>query len=219
MYKKVSSAILTILATAAILTVLSSEHQLSNAQTNQSLESKILAVHNSERAKVGVAPLTWSNSLAAGAQAWAEHVATTGRFVHDPGRGAVGENMAGFFSDVSEPCCGQSAWVTEKSLYHGGPSFSAVGHYTQMVWANSKQVGCGTAFSRGLDYSILVCRYDPPGNWPGQLPYPGAAPPSRAVAEEEQANTESGALPIEQGAAPPAESGGGGNTSGGGGGG
>jgi cysteine-rich secretory family protein len=126
------------------------------------------------------------------------------------GAGCKGENIAGFFNDVSESCCGQSAWVTEKSLYHGGPSFYAVGHYTQMVWANTKQVGCGTAFSPGLDYSFLVCRYDPLGNYPNQLPYPGAAPPSRAVAEEEQTNTESGALPIEQGAAPPDESGGGG---------
>ena len=72
MYKKVSLGIITILATAAILTVLSSELQLSYAQTNQDLERKILAVHNRERADVGVAPLTWSNNLAAGAQTWAQ---------------------------------------------------------------------------------------------------------------------------------------------------
>jgi len=48
------------MATAAILTVLSSELPLSYAQTNQDLERKILYMHNSERAAVRVAPLTWS---------------------------------------------------------------------------------------------------------------------------------------------------------------
>ena len=220
---------------AAILTVLSSALQLSQAQTNGNLERKILDVHNSERAapSVGVAPLTWSNNLAAGAQTWAQHLATTGQFAHDPVHTGLsctgpcyGENIAGFFNDVSEPNGGQSKWVAEKSLYHGGPSFYAVGHYTQMVWQKTKQVGCGTAPPigqsppRGHAFSILVCRYDPPGNYPNELPYPAAAQPSQAVGEEENANTESGALPIEQGAAPPGESGGGGgdnNTGGGGG--
>ena len=233
MYKKVSVTITMTLLIAAILTVLSSELQLSHAQTNQDLERKTLDVHNSERAAVEVAPLTWSNNLAAGAQTWAQHLATTGQFAHDPVHTGLsctgpcyGENIAGFFNDVSEPNGGQSKWVAEKSLYHGGPSFYAVGHYTQMVWQKTKQVGCATAppngqpSPRGHAFSILVCRYDPPGNYPNQLPYPAAAPPSQAVGEEENANTESGALPIEQGAAPPGESGGGGgdnNTGGGGG--
>jgi hypothetical protein len=214
LYKK----LITVLATAAILTVLWLGLQLSSAQTNQSLESKILEVHNSERAAVGVAPLTWSSSLAAAAQAWAEHLATTKQFKHDtvnvgglcPGPTCIGENIAGFFNDVSGKDQwgndqGQAKWVAEKSLYPGGPSFYAVGHYTQMVWADTKQVGCGTAppSPGGHSYSILVCRYDPGGNLPGQLPYPAAAPPNRAVGEEETGNTESGALPIEEGAAPP----------------
>jgi len=216
--KKVSLGIITILATAAILTVLSSQLQLLYAQTNQNLESKILDVHNSERAAVGVAPLTWSSSLAAAAQAWAQHLASTKQFKHDtvntgglcPGPTCIGENIAGFIDDVSGKDQwgnnqGQALWVAEKSLYPGGPSFYAVGHYTQMVWANTKQVGCGTAAPSpgGHAFSILVCRYDPAGNLPDQLPYPGAAPPNRAVGEEENATTESGGLPLEQGAAPP----------------
>jgi len=214
------------MATAAILTVLSSELQLSYAQTNQDLERKILDMHNSERAAVRVAPLTWSNDLAAGAQSWAQHLATTGQFVHDPVHTGLtckgpcyGENIAGFFNDVSEGNGGQSKWVAEKSLYQGGPSFYAVGHYTQMVWDKTKQVGCATAPPSIHAYSILVCRYDPPGNFPNELPYPAAAPPSQAVGELENTFTQSGALPLEQSAAPPGESGGGGDNSGGGGGG
>jgi hypothetical protein len=200
MYKKVILGIITILATAAILTVPSSELQVSYAQTNQDLESSILDVHNSERDAVGVTPLTWSNNLAAGAQTWAQHLATTGQFAHDPVNTGLsctgpcyGENIAGFFTSVSEPDGGQSKWAAEKSSYNGEThTCTAVcGHYTQMVWQNTREVGCGTAPPNGQPspgghaFSILVCRYDPPGNYPGQLPYGAAAPPSQAVGEEE----------------------------------
>jgi uncharacterized protein YkwD len=76
---------------------------------------KILDMHNSERAAIRVAPLTWSNDLVAGAQAWAQHLATTGQFVHDPVHTGLtckgpcyGENITGFFNDVSEQNGGQT---------------------------------------------------------------------------------------------------------------
>lgn len=222
MYKKASLTLTFILTAAAILPVLFSGLQVSYAQSNQDLESKILNVHNRERSAVGIAPLTWSSSLAAGAQTWANHLATTGQFVHDPVHTGLsctgpcyGENLAGFISDVSEPSGGQSLWVNEKSQYHGGPSFYAVGHYTQMVWDKTKQVGCATAPPSVHTYSILVCRYDPPGNFPNELPYPKAAPPSQAVGELENTFTQSGALPLEQGATAPHEGGGDNNVGGG----
>ena len=217
MNKKVSLGIITILATVAILTVPSSVLQVSYAQTNQDLESSILDVHNSNRSAVGVQPLTWSNSLADGAQTWAQQIATTGKWIHDPVHTGpdctgpcYGENIAGFFTSVSEPTGGQSKWAAEKSSYDGGrcgdppvyrPSScgSASGHYTQMVWQNTREIGCGTAppGAGGLPYSILVCRYDPPGNYPGQLPYGAAAPP-----------VDQGATPpVDQGAAPPVDQG------------
>ena len=177
-------------------------------------------MHNSERADVGVEPLTWSNSLADGAQTWAQQIATTGKFAHDPVNTGLtctsncrGENIAGFFTSVSEPDGGQSKWAAEKSDYNGqtntctpvSPSVTC-GHYTQMVWQNTHEIGCGTAppGAGGLPYSILVCRYDPPGNYPGQLPYGAAAPP---------ADQGAAAPPADQGAAaPPADQGGGGGS-------
>ena len=43
---------------------------------------EIIAAHNVYRDEVGVTPLTYSSSLAASAQAWAEHDASIGSLVH-----------------------------------------------------------------------------------------------------------------------------------------
>jgi uncharacterized protein YkwD len=135
--------------------------------------NSILTVHNSERAAVGVPPLVWSDSLAASAQTWAEHLATSPEMVHS----GPGENIAGFFTDPTEPRGGTSLWVAEKQNWHGGvlteENWYPTGHYTQMVWRNTQEVGCGTAppGAGGPTWSTLVCQYNPPGNYIGQAPY------------------------------------------------
>ena len=149
--------------------------QRSHAQSD--LANTILEIHNRERAAVGVPPLVWSDKLAADAKPWAEHLATTGAFEHDPNKGNVGENIAGFnpSKGVSAPGEGQMLWVAEKKDYHGdaltAENWYPTGHYTQMVWRNTKDVGCATASGGGHPYNILVCRYSPPGNFMGQKPY------------------------------------------------
>jgi hypothetical protein len=164
--------------------------QVSNNTGGMSADwiNSILAVHNSERAAVGVPPLVWNNSLAAGAQTWAEHVSQTGAFAHatDAEKGGFfGESIAGFdWSDgpTAAPDGGTSLIVAEKSNYVPGtpinsgtigPNGGVYGHYTQMVWRNTQEVGCGAAppGAGRLPYSILVCRYNPPGNIGGQVPY------------------------------------------------
>lgn len=46
---------------------------------------------------------------------------------------------------------------------------SIAGHYTQIVWANTRYVGCGYS---SCDFgTLIVCNYWPPGNIPGQYPY------------------------------------------------
>ena len=144
----------------------------------EDLASSILTVHNAERAAVGVPPLVWSNDLASGAQSWAQNLATTGEFAHDPNRpSGVGENIAGFNPSlgVSAPGEGQSLWVDEKKNWQGGvltpENWYPTGHYTQMVWKDTQEVGCGTGSGDGHPFSILVCRYSPPGNFMGQAPY------------------------------------------------
>ncbi|KAF8990188.1 CAP domain-containing protein, partial [Cyathus striatus] len=55
------------------------------------------------------------------------------------------------------------------------PGFSsASGHFTQVVWKSTTSVACaitscpaGTIFGQASKY--VVCRYAPPGNYPGQF--------------------------------------------------
>ena len=142
------------------------------------LATSILAVHNQERALVGVSPLTWSDELAAGAQAWADHIATTGEFAHSQCSDCYGENLGARSHSAVIPMGQMLAnWVSEKNNYDGGPfdpttqtnSSNVYAHYTQMVWNNTTEVGCAADSGGGVDY--MVCRYTPPGNVIGQTPY------------------------------------------------
>src|SRR5215472_15234745 len=74
MYKKISVKITTTLVIAAILTVSWSALQRSYAQSD--FANTILKIHNDERAAVKVPDLTWSDTLAADAKKWAEHLAS-----------------------------------------------------------------------------------------------------------------------------------------------
>jgi uncharacterized protein YkwD len=142
------------------------------------LATSILAVHNQERADVSVPPLVWSDELAAGAQTWADHIATTGEFGHSQCSECYGENLAARDHTTVVPMAqALASWVSEKNNYQGGPfdpttqtnASNVYAHYTQMVWNGTTEIGCATDTGGGVDY--LVCRYTPPGNSIGQTPY------------------------------------------------
>jgi hypothetical protein len=138
--------------------------------------AEVLAAHNKYRAELGIPPLTWSDTLAQHAKAWAKELAKKGTLVHAHQQGE-GENLwmgtSGYFSFTQMV----DGWGGEKKYFKYGsfPNVSTsgnwadVGHYTQVIWKDTTEVGCGLAKSSGND--ILVCRYGPPGNYMGQKPY------------------------------------------------
>ncbi|MBC7974192.1 MAG: hypothetical protein H7138_04350, partial [Myxococcales bacterium] len=126
-----------------------------------------LTAHNAARAKHCAAPLIWSPKLAQIAQQWANALRDKGcQFGHSGG--STGENLAAGTSGTLDPEAVVKMWYDEVSLYkfpNGGFSMKT-GHFTQVVWRGTTQVGCGRSQCNGMD--IWVCEYDPPGNWEGQ---------------------------------------------------
>ncbi|PSR77496.1 CAP domain-containing protein, partial [Coniella lustricola] len=134
-------------------------------------ETNALSIQNSARSAVSETALTWSDSLAADAQSWAENLASTygssGDLVHSSGTGE-GENLY-WQSDAATPYANAAtAWVDEKDLYSGeaiadDSAFETYGHYTQIIWDTTTSVGMGVA-SDGAGGYYVVARYDPAGN-------------------------------------------------------
>jgi len=139
----------------------------------------ILDMHNKARADVGVTQeLTWSNLIAQDAQSYADTLAQSGAFEHDPknhegyANGIYGENLYASTADLTkeELAKGLQAWIDEKAYYHYGKIGDATtcdvgeecGHYTQVIWENTSKVGCATSIYKNGAFKggyVLVCKY------------------------------------------------------------
>lgn len=139
----------------------------------QLLRLAMMAGHNEARRQYRVAPLLWDDALARDARVYAQVLARTGRFDHDPQRGRQakqGENLWTGTRTAYSYAEMIGHLVGERRFYRPGRfpdvsttgNWSQVGHYTQIVWPTSQRVGCAMASSRTRDY--LVCRYWPAGN-------------------------------------------------------
>lgn len=142
-------------------------------------EARIVARHNSERASLGVPPLAWDPALARSARAWANRLAATNSFKHAPENQAApeGENLWAGTRNRFSPEAMVDAWARERRYFKPGrfPDNSTtghvadVGHYTQLMWRDTRSVGC--ALARGDREDVLVCRYSSAGNYEGEIPF------------------------------------------------
>jgi uncharacterized protein YkwD len=132
--------------------------------------SDMLAAHNAVRSTVGVPPLTWSAELAGVAQRWANRLAAERRLYHHQNP-HYGQNLYLISGGRATPESVVHAWAAESRDYdyRSNSCRSRCGHYTQIVWRNTKQIGC--AVSRTQQTEVWVCEYNPPGNYVGERPY------------------------------------------------
>jgi uncharacterized protein YkwD len=112
-------------------------------------------------------PVSWSDVVATTAQEWANHLRDTMDcgLEHADGTG-YGENLAAGTNVDAERAV--EMWAGEKANYSYSPEYrfeSDTGHYTQIVWRESTQIGCASASCARSN--VVVCRYDPPGNFIG----------------------------------------------------
>lgn len=162
----------------AVVIALSSPLMTGAIDRTGSLDQRLLAAHNRERSLIGVPALEWDADLAAGAKVWADALAQTNSFVHSPADASdpetPGENLWAGTRAAWAPEEMVDYWVAEKRDYRPGtfPAVSRsgdlenVGHYTQVIWRNTRKVGC--ALASGSREDILVCRYSEGGNVIGE---------------------------------------------------
>lgn len=129
----------------------------------------MIAAHNQYREEVHVAPLRWSEQLADRAQRWAETLIEQNAWGHQHGN--FGENLFEISGGLTNAAHVVKAWVSERADYDyvTNRCRGMCGHYTQVVWRDTRRVGCGVARKPGRE--VWVCDYYPPGNVIGEKPY------------------------------------------------
>ncbi|KAK3366368.1 CAP domain-containing protein [Podospora didyma] len=146
--------------------------------------------HNVHRANHSAPAVTWGQTYAD----FAATVAKSCRFAHDlsPGGGGDGQNIAMYAgtdaakdnaTHAGKGGIGDGWYNGEITFYPSGDygkdnpnmsKFENWGHFSQMVWKGTKQIGCATQFcpkgsqlNKDMDGWFTVCNYFPPGNMGG----------------------------------------------------
>ncbi|KAL6483635.1 hypothetical protein MHYP_G00085070 [Metynnis hypsauchen] len=154
----------------------------------------IVQMHNRYRSMVepqaaNMIHMTWDEAPSVMAEAYAAKCI----WDHNPDvQNVMGENLfisTGPFSIDKA----MSDWFEERAGYNYDTNTCSenqmCGHYTQIVWAKTTNVGCAAHICetvKGLYFqnaTMLVCNYFPPGNVIGQKPYETGLPCSKCPEE------------------------------------
>jgi len=142
--------------------------------------------HNAIRAAVmtttPLPPMKWDPALATLATTWASQCIDTdgdglvdhssqGSRTNAAGYAYVGENIFAASGSATGPGA-VNYWAMEKSKFtYPNTCAGTCGHYTQIVWRTSVNVGCALVSCPSLQYkSVVLCNYGPGGN-SGGAPY------------------------------------------------
>uniref|UniRef100_A0A6N2MQW7 SCP domain-containing protein n=1 Tax=Salix viminalis TaxID=40686 RepID=A0A6N2MQW7_SALVM len=147
--------------------LISSTHAVSTRQPDPRLRTanQFLAPQNAARASLRLRPLAWDS--------YANQRRYDCELKHS--NGPFGENIFWGSGSGWTPAQAAAAWVSERKWYTYWSNSCAgdqeCGHYTQIVWNNTKRMGCARVDcfrGRGV---FMTCNYDPPGNFIGERPY------------------------------------------------
>lgn len=152
-------------------------------QLSQAEKDLFLRLHNQSRLQNGADPLSWDERLADSAQAYADLLWREDCAIHHPETpaddkkylqdGLDGQNLSQFVYDGAHQPVGsiQKAvrlWTDECYQFDPTrPTENGVGHFTQLIWKDTKQLGCAYRELTRSDKtaSIYVCHYHKSGNW------------------------------------------------------
>ncbi|CAG5036512.1 unnamed protein product [Parnassius apollo] len=136
--------------------------------SGEKFEEEFLRAHNEYRRRHGVPPLELNKKLCKYAEEWAKKLAKNGQVEHRD-QNEYGENI--FYAWSSDPNFEVSGrdpvdkWYNEINLHEFGrePNDLKSGHFSQVIWEDSKELGVGVAKSKGSQVYV-VAYYFPPGN-------------------------------------------------------
>lgn len=131
---------------------------------DKNIKNESLNAHNKYRKDHGAPPLKWSSKLQNNAQKWANELAKKQSLQH-ANQQEEGENLSYVMGKELTAQYACDMWYNEiKDYNYNRPGFSsATGHFTQVVWVGSEELGVAKAVSpNGKQY--IVARYYPPGN-------------------------------------------------------
>ena len=138
-------------------------------------DKEFLDAHNKARLRSGLPPLSYNQTLAKFAKKYASFRANDCSLKHS--NGPYGENLFwGGVDGVSKwtPKDAVYAWVKEHKFYNKAKNScmpgKKCGHYTQIMWRDTKKVGCALSYCKDKS-TYVVCEYDPPGNIEGLSPF------------------------------------------------
>lgn len=147
----------------------STKSDSSTFSSPEEFNNLILKHHNDFRRKHGAPEMKISHILNRYAQEWAETLAREDRLAHRP-NSQYGENLYCLWSSdpnaKANPKDVCRSWYDEIKEYTFGVeprgAFKA-GHFTQMVWKQSLELGIGVAKTK-KGKTLVVCNYNPRGN-------------------------------------------------------
>ncbi|CAF0955182.1 unnamed protein product [Adineta ricciae] len=155
--------------------ILTSIYPVMGAINLATFQQEALAQHNYYRQQIHcTTAMTLNSSISTMAQNYAQYLAANNIFNHSRVSG-YGENLYYSWSSASiislngsEPT---NAWYSEIASYnYNSPGFSSsTGHFTQVVWSDSIQLGIGVALTSDNKTAYVVANYYPPGNYANQF--------------------------------------------------
>ena len=159
----------------------------------ETVRKDLLNRHNLYRSKHQVPNLQRLSSLERIAQSYSQKLVSLGYLVHSSNTlngEYIGENLYMGYNAGYLGTSPVDSWYEEIKDYSFARSdyIKGTGHFTQVVWKNSKQLGCGVACGSN-DYCYVTCNYYPGGNYLGEF-RENVLPLSETSSEDTTSNEE-----------------------------
>lgn len=149
-------------------------NMVKKAQINAELAEESVRAHNHYRNRHHAPNITWSNQLALNAQKWADYISVVGQPQHSKPetREGEGENIYCGEGGRTDSRYATRQWYSEIRDYdfdNPPTRFDMkTGHFTQLIWGETKEVGLGRATAKD-GRTFIVARYAPNGNGVGEF--------------------------------------------------